>query len=65
MHRRYTVSLPAFFAMTVLLMLAAARCGSDKKDSTPPPNTGNATSAPPDWDGTQDWSGSEWEVIEE
>ncbi len=73
MHRRYAVSLPAFAVLILLLTLAAARCGSDKKDddsakkpAAVPATAGSTTdTAPAEWDGAQDWSASEWEVIEE
>ena len=71
MNRRYAVSLPTFAALGGLLLFAAARCGSEKKDNNQkgtvaPATTGALTStAPADWDGKQDWAQSEWEVVEE
>jgi hypothetical protein len=67
MQRRYALSLPALIIALLLVIVAAARCGRDAKQqqSSKKPGTTTGGVTPADWDGAQDWAGSEWEVIEE
>lgn len=67
--------LPIIFGAVMIwtsLALLLVTCGAfDKKKSddgeavTPSPLPSAAGLLPADWDGTDDWSGSAWEVVEQ